>query len=110
MDHVPVVSKTSGGTAIDDTVEAVTAGADFVSWSFTFDPRLGDAKKLTFKYTDAVGDEQKSSNIVGSGGAKLTNAAGELAHKVSTNRKNRYINNKIVMTYTSGSTFYDKID
>merc|ERR1719258_855383 len=111
LTHVPTVSKTSGGTVdATNSLEAVTAGSDYVSWVFTFDPRHGDAKKLTFKYTDAVGDEQKSSNIIGSGGSALVNEVGSLAHKVTTTRKNRFVNNKISMTYSSGSTFYDKID
>merc|ERR1719313_1009232 len=108
--HVPVVSKTQGGSSVADTVEAVGVGADYVSWQFTFDGRLGDAKKLTFKYTDALGDEQVTSNIVGSGGAKLKNEAKELEHAGTTSRPTRYISNKIVMLYRSGSAFYDKID
>jgi hypothetical protein len=79
--HVPVVSKKQGGTAVGgtavgDTVEAVAAGSDYVSWTFTFDKRSGDAKKLTFKYTDAVGDEQKTSNVIGSNGQYVVNQLG----------------------------------
>merc|ERR1711871_932631 len=110
--HVPIVSKTSAGTSVADTVEAVSPGADYVSWSFTFDPRYGDAKKHTFKFTDAVGDEQKSSNVIGSAGGTnyLTNGAKSLVHPGASARLNRYVSNKIVMTYTSGSTFYDSVD
>merc|ERR1711871_1054247 len=113
--HVPIVSKTSAGTSVADTVEAVSPGADYVSWSFTFDPRYGDAKKLTFKFTDAVGDEQKTSAVIGSAGGSnyLTNELGESTNgnaEGTSSRKDRYANNKIVMTYTSGSTFYDSVD
>merc|ERR1712100_360627 len=93
-----------------NSLEAVTAGSDYASWIFTFDPRHGDAKKLTFKYTDAVGDEQKSSNILGSTGVTLVNSLGSAAQPGIANQNNYYINNKIVMTYASGSTFYDSID
>jgi hypothetical protein len=111
--HVPVVEKSADGTAVGDTTEAVAAGTGHVAWSFTFDPRLGDAKKLTFKYTDAVGDEQKTSAIKGSvgGDSYLVNEIKTLAqHGGGTMEDTRYVSNKIVMTYTSGSTFYDKID
>ena len=45
--HIPVVKKYRGATAVErvmlsDSTEAVAAGSDSVSWSFTFDPRLGD--------------------------------------------------------------------
>jgi hypothetical protein len=108
--HVPAVKKTSGGTEDpDNTLEAVTVGSDYVSWIFTFDKRFGDAKKLTFKYTDALGDEQVTSNIIGSGGMNLKNEPKSLDH-ASSSRPTRYVSNKIVMLYESGSIFYDAID
>jgi hypothetical protein len=118
LDHVPIVKKYAGSltptVALTDTTEAVPTNADYASWSFTFDPRLGDAKKLTFKFTDALGDEQRTSAIKGSGDTYLKNEAKSIlnegtAAKVAK-KKIRHVSNKIVMTYSSGSTFYDAVD
>merc|ERR1711871_1940060 len=70
MVHVPDVTKCckADGNNLDDDFESATPGEDSVSWTFTFDPRVGDAKKLTFKFVDATTDERKTSNIIGSGG------------------------------------------
>jgi len=109
--HVPVVKKYQDSTELSDDVEAVASLSASVKWQFTFDARYGDAKKLTFKFVDANTDERKTSNVLGSGGAALTNGVLTAAIPSSGSDKNlKAANNKIVMTYTSGSVFYDALD
>merc|ERR1711871_1571978 len=59
MVHVPVVKKCckAAGGNLDDDKETTDDLQDSVQWQFTFDPRVGDAKKLTFKFVDATTDE-----------------------------------------------------
>jgi len=99
IDHVPTVT---GGVA--------TTGAASVSWQITFNAKSGDAKKLTFKYTDTIGNERQESEVISSkGGANyLTNTVATIAQGT-----NYAVNAKrdIVMKYIQeGSTFFDKLD
>jgi len=98
IDHVPTVT---GGVA--------TAGAASVSWQITFNAKSGDAKKLTFKYTDTIGNERQESEVISSQGtAALTNTVATI-----TEGTNYAVNAQrdIVMKYIQeGSTFFDKLD
>merc|ERR1712166_847241 len=99
IDHVPTVT---GGTA--------TAGAASVTWKITFNAKSGDAQKLTFKYTDTIGNERQESAVVSSAGgtATLTNAVVTIAENT-----NYAVSAKkdIGMKYVQeGSTFFDELD
>merc|ERR1712166_1687254 len=74
IDHVPTVT---GGTA--------TAGAASVTWQITFNAKSGDAKKLTFKYTDTIGNERQESAVVSSAGgtATLKNTVARIAQNTN---------------------------
>jgi len=61
-----------------------------------------------------LGDEQRTSAIKGSGDTYLKNEVKSLLNvgdsATTAKKKIRHVSNKIVMTYASGSTFYDSID
>merc|ERR1712166_331361 len=102
IDHVPTVT---GGTA--------TAGAASVTWRITFNAKSGDAKKLTFKYTDTIGNERQESAIVASkadGTVTLSNSVSGQTTGASTTFA-VIARNDIVMKYVQeGSTFFDELD
>jgi hypothetical protein len=97
------------GVAPTVTKSAQTLVDLSVTWSITFDAKSGDAKKLTFKYTDTIGQERQSSAVLGSG-----SAATPLANTISTfttGMYQEYAKKDIVMQYTQeGSTFFDALD
>lgn len=94
----PTVTKANSGGTI---------GSHSVTWTISFDPKDGDAKKLTFKYTDAINSERKTSAVLGSGGAALVNTISAAA---GSGVWGAGAKNQIVMQYTQeGSTFYDAV-
>merc|ERR1712166_30744 len=101
IDHVPTVT---GGTA--------TAGAASVTWRITFNAKSGDAKKLTFKYTDTIGNERQESAIVASAGGSVTLSNSVSGQTTGASTTFAVIaRNDIVMKYVQeGSTFFDELD
>ena len=101
IDHVPTVT---GGTA--------TAGAASVTWRITFNAKSGDAKKLTFKYTDTIGNERQESAVVSSAGGSVTLSNSVSGQTTGASTTFAVIaRNDIVMKYVQeGSTFFDKLD
>merc|ERR1712166_278722 len=101
IDHVPTVT---GGTA--------TAGAASVTWRITFNAKSGDAKKLTFKYTDTIGNERQESAVVSSAGGSVTLSNSVSGQTTGASTTFAVIaRNDIVMKYVQeGSTFFDELD
>jgi len=88
---------------------AVTAISTSVTWSITFNAITGDAKKLTFKYTDTIGTERQSSNVIASDGS--TALANTAARNVAGNYYASTKMTNIVVQYAQeGSTFFDTLD
>merc|ERR1712166_1144546 len=95
------------GVAPTVTKSTVGVGSPSVTWTISFDSKDGDAKKQTFKYTDAINSERKTSAVLGSTGVALSNtiSAAAGAGVWAAGAKN-----SIVMQYTQeGSTFYDAL-
>jgi len=95
------------GVAPTVTKSTVGVGSPSVTWTISFDSKDGDAKKLTFKYTDAINSERKTSAVLGSTSVALSNtiSAAAGAGVWAAGAKN-----SIVMQYTQeGSTFYDAL-
>jgi len=90
------------------TRSAATSGLPSITWTITFDSKMGDAKKLTFKYTDTIGTERQESAIVDSGGsATLKNL---VTVKAEGTDYSSQVKRDIVMQYTQeGSTFFDSL-
>merc|ERR1712166_1360168 len=110
----PTVTKTfSTGATTSAQVpgphsNAAAAHSNSVTWTIEFSAKSGDAKKLTFKYTDTIGTERQSSTVVSSTGVALTNTVG--ATTASTNVYTEFAINNIVMQYLNeGSTFFDAL-
>merc|ERR1712166_1660088 len=62
---------------------AAASHSTSVTWTIEFSAKSGDAKKLTFKYTDTIGTERQASTVMSSTGVALTNTVG--ATTASTN-------------------------
>merc|ERR1712166_1133288 len=88
--------------------DADATWANSVTWTIEFSSKSGDAKKLTFKYTDTIGTERQASTVMSSTGVALTNTIG--ATTASTNVYTEFAINNIVMQYLNeGSTFFDHL-
>merc|ERR1712195_178936 len=87
---------------------AAASHSTSVTWTIEFSAKSGDAKKLTFKYTDTIGTERQASTVMSSTGVALTNTVG--ATTASTNVYTEFAINNIVMQYLNeGSTFFDAL-
>merc|ERR1712195_401313 len=87
---------------------AAAAHSNSVTWTIEFSAKSGDAKKLTFKYTDTIGTERQASTVMSSTGVALTNTVGSTT--ASTNVYTEFAKNNIVMQYLNeGSTFFDAL-
>merc|ERR1712166_1507593 len=87
---------------------AAAAHSNSVTWTIEFSAKSGDAKKLTFKYTDTIGTERQASTVMSSTGVALTNTVGSTT--ASTNVYTEFAINNIVMQYLNeGSTFFDAL-
>merc|ERR1719345_36687 len=119
VDIAPTVTKTfSTGYSLTDTAQVAgpvpedyTGGVTHsgsVTWTIEFSAKSGDAKKLTFKYTDTIGTERQASTVMSSTGVALTNTVGSTT--ASTNVYTEFAINNIVMQYLNeGSTFFDHL-
>merc|ERR1712195_253490 len=84
--------------------DADATHSNSVTWTIEFSAKSGDAKKLTFKYTDTIGTERQESTVMGSAGIALTNTI------ASTASYTEFAINNIVMQYLhEGSTFFDAL-
>merc|ERR1712166_872885 len=78
----PTVTKTfsTGATTSAQVTgphsNAAAAHSNSVTWTIEFSAKSGDAKKLTFKYTDTIGTERQASTVMSSTGVALTNTVG----------------------------------
>merc|ERR1712166_1588418 len=87
---------------------AAAAHSTSVTWTIEFSAKSGDAKKLTFKYTDTIGTERQASTVMSSTGVALTNTVGSTTW--ATNVYTEFAINNIVMQYLKeGSTFFDAL-
>merc|ERR1712166_1627005 len=87
---------------------AAASHSTSVTWTIEFSAKSGDAKKLTFKYTDTIGTERQASTVMSSTGVALTNTIG--ATTAVTNVYTEFAINNIVMQYLNGgSTFFDHL-
>merc|ERR1712166_822707 len=87
---------------------AAAAHSNSVTWTIEFSSKSGDAKKLTFKYTDTIGTERQASTVMSSTGVALTNTVGSTTW--ATNVYTEFAINNIVMQYLNeGSTFFDAL-
>merc|ERR1712166_1001987 len=87
---------------------AAASHSTSVTWTIEFSAKSGDAKKLTFKYTDTIGTERQASTVMSSTGVALTNTVG--ATTAVTNVYTEFAINNIVMQYLNeGSTFFDHL-
>merc|ERR1712195_294349 len=78
-----------------------------VTWTIEFSAKSGDAKKLTFKYTDTIGTERQASTVMSSSGIALTNT---IASTSGSAEYTEFAKNNIVMQYLNeGSTFFDAL-
>merc|ERR1712166_1244651 len=110
----PTVTKTfSTGYSVAATAQVagphsnadVTHSAS-VTWTIEFSAKSGDAKKLTFKYTDTIGTERQASTVMSSSGIALTNTIASTSGSEYT----EFAKNNIVMQYLNeGSTFFDAL-
>merc|ERR1712195_214876 len=85
---------------------AAAAHSNSVTWTIEFSAKSGDAKKLTFKYTDTIGTERQASTVMSSTGVALTNTVAGTSGAEYT----EFAKNNIVMQYLNeGSTFFDAL-
>merc|ERR1712195_37577 len=85
---------------------AAAAHSLSVTWTIEFSAKSGDAKKLTFKYTDTIGTERQASTVMSSTGVALTNTVAGTSGAEYT----EFAKNNIVMQYLNeGSTFFDAL-
>merc|ERR1740130_2224834 len=110
----PTVTKTFStgySVAATDKVDGPHSNADVthslsVTWTIEFSAKSGDAKKLTFKYTDTIGTERQASTVLSSTGVALTNTVAGTSGAEYT----EFAKNNIVMQYLNeGSTFFDAL-
>merc|ERR1712166_1554813 len=110
----PTVTKTFStgySVAATDKVDGPHSNADVthslsVTWTIEFSAKSGDAKKLTFKYTDTIGTERQASTVMSSTGVALTNTVAGTSGAEYT----EFAKNNIVMQYLNeGSTFFDAL-
>merc|ERR1740117_19786 len=118
VDIAPTVTKTfSTGYSLTDTAQVAgpvpedyTGGVTHsgsVTWTIEFSAKSGDAKKLTFKYTDTIGTERQASTVLSSAGNALTNTVGGSSGSAEYTE---FATNNIVMQYLNeGSTFFDAL-
>merc|ERR1719345_681618 len=118
VDIAPTVTKTfSTGYSLTDTAQVAgpvpedyTGGVTHsgsVTWTIEFSAKSGDAKKLTFKYTDTIGTERQASTVMSSSGVALTNT---IASTSGSAEYTEFATNNIVMQYLNeGSTFFDAL-
>merc|ERR1712166_51600 len=103
----PTVTKTFS-TGQKGSAQVAGTHSDSVTWTIEFSAKSGDAKKLTFKYTDTIGTERQASTVMSSTGVALTNTVG--ATTAVTNVYTEFAINNIVMQYLNeGSTFFDHL-
>merc|ERR1712195_181768 len=86
---------------------AAAAHSNSVTWTIEFSAKSGDAKKLTFKYTDTIGTERQASTVLSSAGNALANTVGGSSGSAEYTE---FATNNIVMQYLNeGSTFFDAL-
>merc|ERR1712166_223843 len=95
IDIAPTVTK-SGGAAFDASV----------TWTIVFNAKSGDAKKLTFKYTDTIGAERQVSEVMSSENEALENV---VATQASTHYVELGLVNIVMIYEHEGSSFFDEL-
>merc|ERR1719272_769240 len=95
IDIAPTVTK-SGGAAFDASV----------TWTIVFNAKSGDAKKLTFKYTDTIGAERQVSEVMSSENEALENV---VATQASTHYVELGLVNIVMIYEHDGSSFFDEL-
>merc|ERR1712195_216569 len=63
-------------TSTRSSLECSCRSLEFRHLTIEFSAKSGDAKKLTFKYTDTIGTERQASTVMSSTGVALTNTVG----------------------------------
>merc|ERR1712166_946650 len=95
IDIAPTVTK-SGGAAFDASV----------TWTIVFNAKSGDAKKLTFKYTDTIGAERQVSEVMSSENEALENV---VATEATTYYAELGLVNIVMIYEHEGSSFFDEL-